>query len=221
VLPLAAAQDHKRAGDGDTGPNTGGMGAYSPAPVVTPALAEDILGRILRPTVAAMAAAGAPFRGVLYAGLMITADGPKVLEFNVRFGDPECQALVPRLMSDLLPALLATRDRELRHVHLRWWDKAAVCVVMATRGYPGAYAKGSVIRGLEAAGSVPDVTIFHAGTARRDGTITAEGGRVLGVTALGPTIRAAQAAAYRAVDAIEWPEGFCRRDIGWRAIGTT
>ncbi|MSP82618.1 MAG: phosphoribosylamine--glycine ligase [Alphaproteobacteria bacterium] len=217
VLPLATAQDYKRVGDGDRGPNTGGMGAYSPAPVVSDAMAAEVVKRILKPTVTAMATAGTPFRGVLYAGLMITHEGPKLLEYNVRFGDPECQVLIPRMMSDLLPALVATRDGELAKFHLRWWDKAAVCVVMATTGYPGAYPKGSVIRGLDAAGSLPDVTVFHAGTARVDDDIVAQGGRVLGVTALGTTIRGAQAQAYSAIDRIDWPEGFCRRDIGRRA----
>ncbi|MEX2649844.1 MAG: phosphoribosylamine--glycine ligase [Alphaproteobacteria bacterium] len=218
VLPLATAQDHKRAGDGDVGPNTGGMGAYSPAPVIDEAMAETVLERIVRPTVAAMAAEGHPFRGVLYAGLMITAEGPKLLEYNVRFGDPECQVLLTRLKSDLLPALVAARDGELAHVDLRWHDQAALCVVMATKGYPGAYARGSVIGGLDEAAAVPDVTLFHAGTARRDGDIVANGGRVLGVTALGPTLGAARARAYQAVDLIRWPEGFCRRDIGRRAL---
>ena len=219
VLPLATAQDHKRAGDGDIGPNTGGMGSYSPATVVSEAMAEDVMARIIRPTVAGMAKRGTPFRGVLYAGLMITREGPKLLEYNVRFGDPECQVLCARLMSDLLPALLATRDGALDRFTLRWHPEPALCVVMATKGYPGAYARGSVIGGLDAAGAVPGVTVFHAGTARRQGQVVANGGRVLGVTALGSDLAAARAAAYRAVDAIDWPEGFCRRDIGWRALG--
>ncbi len=218
VVPLATAQDHKRAADGDTGPNTGGMGAYSPAPVVDAATAEAVLERIVRPTVAAMAAEGAPFRGALYAGLMITAEGPKLLEYNVRFGDPECQVMVTRLKSDLVPALLAARDGELGHLDLRWHDGAALCVVMATRGYPGQYVKGSVIRGLDRAAAVPDVTVFHAGTAARDGAIVANGGRVLGVTALAPSLAVARARAYQAVDRIDWPEGYCRRDIGARAL---
>ncbi|HEX6978257.1 MAG TPA: phosphoribosylamine--glycine ligase [Alphaproteobacteria bacterium] len=218
VLPLAAAQDHKRVGDGDTGPNTGGMGAYSPPPIVTPALADAIMNRIIRPTVAGMAAEGTPFKGVLFAGLMITADGPKLLEYNVRFGDPECQVLMPRLKSDLLPALIAARDGQLKNFDLRWRDDAALCVVMAAKGYPGDYRKGTEIRKLEDAEAVPGVTVFHAGTTAKDGRILATGGRVLGVTATAKTIAEAQAAAYRAVDAIDWPEGFCRRDIGWRAI---
>ncbi len=221
ALPLAAAQDHKRVGDGDSGPNTGGMGAYSPAPAVTETMADEIMARIVGPKVAAMAAEGAPFKGVLYCGVMLTDDGPKVLEFNVRFGDPEIQVLAPRLMSDLLPALVATRDGVLDKFHLRWHDGAALCVVMATKGYPGPYEKGSAIAGLEHAGDLPGVTIFHAGTRAVDDRVTAAGGRVLGVTATGATIAEAQARAYAAVDAIDWPQGFCRRDIGWRAVGKT
>ena len=219
ALPLAAAQDHKRVGDGDTGPNTGGMGAYSPAPVVTEEVAERIMARIVRPTVAAMRAEGAPFRGVLYAGLMIEDGEPSLLEYNVRFGDPECQALMARLASDLLPALVASADGVLDMFDLRWHDEAALTVVMATRGYPGDYAEGSVIGGLDAVRANGGVTVFHAGTKRDGGTIRAAGGRVLGVTALAPSIAAARRLAYEAVDAIDWPEGFCRRDIGARAIG--
>jgi phosphoribosylamine--glycine ligase len=189
ALPLIAAQDHKRVGDGDTGPNTGGMGAYSPTPLVTPAL---------------------------YAGLMLTETGPKLLEYNVRFGDPECQVLMMRLMSDIMPALIATRDGILNEVNLRWYDEAALCVVMAARGYPDDPQRGSEIRGLEAAGSESDVKIFHAGTKRDSGRLLADGGRVLGVTALGDDIDAARERAYRAVDKIDWPQGFCRRDIGLR-----
>jgi phosphoribosylamine--glycine ligase len=222
VLPLAAAQDHKAVGDGDTGPNTGGMGAYSPAPVIDAAMERRILDEIIAPTVRGMAAAGAPFQGVLFAGLMITKDGPKTLEFNVRFGDPECEVLMMRLKSDLLPALIATADGQLESFDLRWSDEAAVVVVMAAKGYPGRYAKGSVIAGLEAAAAVPGAQVFHAGTRAetRDGArvITAHGGRVLAVAGRGSNVSAAQAVAYRAVDAIRWPEGFCRRDIGWRAV---
>ena len=218
ALPLAAAQDHKRVGDGDTGPNTGGMGAYSPAPVVTDEVAERIMARIVRPTVAAMKAEGAPFRGVLYAGLMIEDGEPRLLEYNVRFGDPECQALMVRLASDLLPALVASADGVLDMFDLRWHDDAALTVVMATKGYPGAYPKGSAIRGLEGLPASEDVNVFHAGTKEEDGTILAVGGRVLGITARAPTIAAARRLAYRAVDRIDWPEGFCRRDIGARAI---
>jgi len=217
-VPFASSQDHKAVGEGDTGPNTGGMGAYSPAPVVTETLTDQICCTVIGPTVAAMAAAGRPIKGVLYAGLMMTPDGPKVLEFNTRFGDPECQVLLPRLMSDLLPALLAARDGELRNFNLRWYDEASLCVVMAAKGYPGAYEKGTEIRDLDAAEALDRVTVFHAGTQRADGRILAEGGRVLGVTALGEDVVAAQRRAYEAVDLIDWPEGFCRRDIGWRAI---
>jgi phosphoribosylamine--glycine ligase len=194
------------------------MGAYSPAPVVTEAVAQDVLARIVEPTVAAMRAEGAPFRGVLYAGLMIGKAGPKLLEFNVRFGDPECQALLVRLKSDLLPALLATADGELEDFDLRWYDEASLCVVMAARGYPGDYVRNTEIRGLDRAGREEGVVVFHAGTAARDGRIVATGGRVLGVTARGGSVAEARARAYRAVDAIDWPEGFCRRDIAWRAM---
>ena len=218
VLPLASAQDHKAVGDGDTGPNTGGMGAYSPAPAMTPALHEEVMARIVRPTVAAMADEGMPYRGLLYAGLMIDGEGPKLLEYNIRFGDPECQVLLARLKSDLLPALLAARDGVLDHVDLRWSDDAALCVVMAARGYPGAYARGSRIAGLEALDGLEGVLAFHAGTRREGGAVVADGGRVLGITALGADIGAAQAAAYEAVARIDWPEGFCRGDIGWRAL---
>jgi phosphoribosylamine--glycine ligase len=218
VLPLATAQDHKRVGDGDSGPNTGGMGAYSPAPAMTPALVEATLERIVRPTVRAMAEKGRPFKGVLYAGLMLTEAGPQLLEYNVRFGDPECQALVVRMKSDLLPVLLATADGMLDQVDMRWHDEASLVVVLAARGYPGAYARGGRIENLGAAGELPGVTVFHAGTRREGGRIFANGGRVLGVTALGRDVAEAQARAYEAVDVIDWPDGFCRRDIGWRAI---
>ena len=218
ALPLATAQDHKRVGDGDTGPNTGGMGAYSPAPILDEAMCETVMAQIVRPTVAALAAAGAPYKGVLYAGLMIGPEGPKLLEYNVRFGDPECQALMVRLRSDLLPALIAARDGQLAHFDVRWDDAASVCVVMAANGYPGPYDKGSEIRGLDRAAAVEGVTVFHAGTRAQDGGIVADGGRVLGVTALGRDVAEARERAYRAIDAIDWPGGFCRRDIGWRAL---
>ncbi|MBP0462392.1 phosphoribosylamine--glycine ligase [Roseomonas sp. PWR1] len=219
ALPLGTAQDHKRVGDGDTGPNTGGMGAYSPPPVFTEAQQRQTMERIVRPVLAEMARRGAPFRGVLFAGLMITADGPRLIEFNVRFGDPECQALMVRLRSDLLPALLAACDGELAAFDLRWEALHSLVVVMAAQGYPGAYAKGSEIRGLERAAQVPGVQVFHAGTTRReDGALVASGGRVLGIAAAAPTLAEARAAAYAAVDAIDWPGGFCRRDIGWRAL---
>ncbi len=219
LVPLAAAQDHKAVGEGDIGPNTGGMGAYSPAPVVTAAVEKTVIDTIMAPTVAAMAAEGRPFKGVLYAGLMITDDGVKVLEFNVRFGDPECQPLMVRLMSDLLPALIAASDGVLKSFDLRWYDEAAICVVMAAKGYPGSYAKGSEIKGLDEAGQVEGVTIFHAGTKAEDGSILAVGGRVLGITALGQDVAEARTRAYDAIDRIDWPEGFCRRDIAWRALG--
>ncbi len=218
ALALATAQDHKRVGDGDTGPNTGGMGAYSPAPIMTPALVQRTMDEIILPTVRGMAARGIPFRGVLYAGLMLTADGPKLIEYNTRFGDPETQVLMMRLKSDLLAALLAAADGVLGTFDLRWSDDVALTVAMASKGYPGAYEKGTEIRGLEAAAALEGVEIFHAGTERRDGRLTATGGRVLNVTARGRTVAEAQARAYAAIDLIDWPGGFCRRDIGWRAI---
>jgi phosphoribosylamine---glycine ligase len=218
ALPLASAQDHKRAFDGDQGPNTGGMGAYSPAPIVDPAMSARVMSDIIEPTLRAMKALGAPYKGVLYAGLMITADGPKLIEYNVRFGDPECQVLMPRLMSDLVPALLASRDGVLKSVDLRWYPDAALTVVMAAKGYPGSYAKGSVIDGLDDAAAVEGVQIFHAGTEQRDGHVLANGGRVLDVTALGKTVSEARTRAYDALSRIRWPDGFYRHDIGWRAI---
>ncbi|HVC51445.1 MAG TPA: phosphoribosylamine--glycine ligase [Stellaceae bacterium] len=221
ALPLATAQDHKRVGDGDTGPNTGGMGAYSPAPTVTPEIEAQVMERIILPTVQAMARDGRPFKGVLYAGLMLTEAGPELIEYNVRFGDPECQALMMRLKSDLVPALLASRDGMLDRVDLRWYDETAVCVVMAARGYPDDPKRGGEIKGLDAAAQDPDVKVFHAGTRREDGWVIADGGRVLGVTALGADRAAARARAYAAVDRIDWPDGFCRRDIGARGLGTS
>jgi phosphoribosylamine--glycine ligase len=216
ALPLAAAQDHKRVGDGDTGPNTGGMGAYSPAPIVTPEIEGAVMERIILPTVRAMRQDGRPFKGVLYAGLMLTEAGPKLLEYNVRFGDPEAQALIMRLKSDLLPALIASRDGILTRIDLRWYDEAALCVVMAAKGYPDDPLRGSEIRGLDRASSDPDVKIFHAGTRRERARLIADGGRVLGVTARGADLAQARERAYRAVDLIDWPQGFCRRDIGRR-----
>jgi len=220
VLPLVSAQDHKRVGDGDTGPNTGGMGAYSPAPVATKEIEAAILERIIRPTVAGMAAEGKPFKGVLFAGIMVTKEGPKLIEFNVRFGDPECQAIMLRMKSDLLPALMAARDGSLHNFDLRWSDETALVVVMAAKGYPEKPETGTVIRNLDAAAKVEGVTIFHAGT-KRDAQqeIIASGGRVLGVSAVAKSFEEARARAYHAVDAIDWPGGFCRRDIGWRAVG--
>jgi phosphoribosylamine--glycine ligase len=218
VVPFGTAQDHKRAFDGDRGPNTGGMGAYSPALVLTEALVERTMAEIVRPTVAALARRGIRYRGVLYAGLMITAEGPKLIEYNVRFGDPECQVLMMRLKDDLLTLLKATIDGVLDQVGVRWRDEAALCVVMAANGYPGAYRTGSEIGGLSEAAAVTGVEIFHAGTKRDDRRIVAAGGRVLGVTARGDTIGQAQERAYAAVDLIRWLEGFCRRDIGWRGL---
>jgi phosphoribosylamine--glycine ligase len=219
AVPLGAAQDHKRAFDGDAGPNTGGMGAYSPPPAWTPDLETQVMATCIQPVLAEMARRGAPFQGVLFAGLMLTEAGPKLLEFNTRFGDPECQALMLRLRSDLLPALLAATQGELAMFDLRWEKLASILVVMAADGYPEAPRTGSEIRGLEAAAQVPDVTIFHAGTARReDGALVAAGGRVLGIGAVGATLAEARAAAYAAIGKVDWPGGFCRRDIGWRAL---
>ena len=219
VLAMASAQDHKRVGEADTGPNTGGMGAYSPAPVMTPDMVDRTMDDIIRPTVAAMAARGMPFRGVLFAGLMITAEGPKLIEYNVRFGDPETQVLMLRLNSDLLAAMLATADGDLLDYKLDWSDDAALTVVYAAEGYPGTPRKGTVIHGLLAARAVEGVEIFHAGTKRVNDRIIADGGRVLSVTARGRDVAEAQSRAYKALDRIDWSGGFCRRDIGWRAIG--
>lgn len=214
------AQDHKRAFDGDKGPNTGGMGAYSPPPVMDEAMAQQVIRTIVQPTVDGMAQEGAPFKGVLFAGLMLTGQGPKLLEYNVRFGDPETQVLMARFSGDLYQLLLACSTGRLDPASITFSDEAAVCVVMAAKGYPGAYEKGSVIRGLDKANAVEGVTVFHAGTEKRDGCIIAMGGRVLGVTALGSSIAQAKERAYRAADAIDWPEGFCRRDIAWQALKT-
>ena len=217
ALPMATAQDHKRVGDGDTGPNTGGMGAYSPASIMTPALIDQTMETIIKPTLAAMSRRGAPYRGVLYAGLMLTPQGPKLVEYNARFGDPECQVLMLRLQSDIVPALEAAATGSVANMTLDWHDDAAMTVVMAAEGYPGSYEKGTVINGLD---NVDEATIvFHAGTARdEDGTITATGGRVLNVTARGKTVAQAQASAYAGIKAIDWPQGFCRHDIGYREI---
>ena len=216
-LPLVAAQDHKAVGEGDEGPNTGGMGAYSPAPVVDKAMAKTIMETIIEPTIRGMAADGTPYKGVLFAGLMITGEGPKLIEYNCRFGDPECQALMVRLESDLLEVLLAAVAGELDKVELKWSSNAALTVVMAVNGYPGSYEKGSEIKGIddaEAGGAV----VFHAGTKTDGEKILANGGRVLNVTALAPGVAKAKEKAYDAVAKIDWPEGFCRGDIGWRAI---
>jgi len=218
AVPLVSAQDHKRVFDGDEGPNTGGMGAYSPAPIMDEAVTRRTMDEIIRPTLKAMKAMGCPYKGVLFAGLMIDAGVPKLIEYNVRFGDPECQVMMLRLRSDLVPALVASCDGMLRNFDLRWSDDAALTVVMAAKGYPGSYAKGTVIDGLDAASELDGVEIFHAGTKGDNGRILANGGRVLDVCGSGCTVREAQARAYAAVDLVRWPEGFCRRDIGYRAI---
>jgi phosphoribosylamine--glycine ligase len=218
ALPLATAQDHKRVGEGDTGPNTGGMGAYSPAPCMTPELCDEALEKIVKPTIRALAEMGHPYVGVLYAGLILTKDGPKLIEYNCRFGDPEAQVLMMRLKDDLVTLLLACCDGTLDKVTARWFDDAALTVVICARGYPGEVEKGSEIRGLEGASAMEGVEIFHAATAAKNGMIIANGGRVLNVTATGRSVKEARDRAYAAVDRIDWPEGFCRRDIGWRAI---
>jgi phosphoribosylamine---glycine ligase len=216
ALPFGTAQDHKRVGDGDTGPNTGGMGAYSPAPILTQALIDEVMQTIIEPTMKGMAEMGAPFSGVLYAGLMLTGDGPKLIEYNTRFGDPECQVLMMRLKEDLLILLNAAADGQLAHMSARWRDEVALTVVLAAEGYPAAPKKGSVISGLDRVGD--EVEIFHAGTVKNGEDIVANGGRVLNVTATAKTVGEAREKAYAAIDRIDWPEGFCRRDIGWREV---
>jgi phosphoribosylamine---glycine ligase len=218
AIPLATAQDHKRVFDHDQGPNTGGMGAYSPTPFVTPEVHDQIMSRIILPTVAGMKKRGMPFRGILYAGVMVTAQGPKLFEYNVRFGDPECQVLMMRMMSDIVPAFLASCDGQLKNFDLRWFPDPALTVVMAAKGYPGDYRKGTRIDGLDDAAKIDGVEIFHAGTVAKDGAVLANGGRVLNVCAMGKTVKEAQLRAYAAVDRIKWPEGFCRRDIAWQAV---
>jgi phosphoribosylamine--glycine ligase len=221
VLPFGSAQDHKRVGDGDTGPNTGGMGAYSPASVLTPALEKQAMDEIVLPTVRAMKAAGMPYSGVLYAGLMLTADGPKLIEYNCRFGDPECQVLMLRFDGDLLALLLAVAESRLAQTGpVALADRPALTVVIAAKGYPGTPEKGSPITGLDRA-EAEGALVFHAGTAAVDGRLVANGGRVLNVTAAGSTVAEAQQRAYRAVDLIEFPGGFCRRDIAWRELSRT
>ncbi len=219
IIPLASAQDHKAIFDNDQGPNTGGMGAYSPAPVVTPAVHKNAMEQVLRRAVDGMAAEGRPYRGVLYAGLMVTGDQAKTLEFNARFGDPECQPLLMRMKSDIVPVLLAVATGDLSGVEIEWHDKAAVCVVMAAEGYPGDYRKGDVISGLDEAAQLDGVYVFHAGTSLKDGRCVTNGGRVLGVTALGDTVQDAIARAYEGVGRITWPGVQFRRDIGKKAIG--
>jgi phosphoribosylamine--glycine ligase len=218
AIPLASAQDHKRVFDHDEGPNTGGMGAYSPTPFVTEIVHDQIMSQIVLPTVSGMKARGTPFRGVLYAGVMLTPQGPKLIEYNVRFGDPECQVLMLRMMSDIVPALLAASDGQLKNFDLRWYPQAAVTVVMAANGYPGDYKKGTRIEGLDDAAKIESVEIFHAGTTAREGAIFANGGRVLNVCAVGKTVTEARSRAYLAVDRIKWPDGFCRRDIASQAV---
>ncbi|MXN66135.1 phosphoribosylamine--glycine ligase [Stappia sp. GBMRC 2046] len=218
ALPLTTAQDHKRAFDGDEGPNTGGMGAYSPAPIMTEALVDRTMREIIEPTVRTMAADGMPFKGILYAGLMITDEGPKLIEYNIRFGDPECQVMMMRLKDDIVTLILGAVDGTLDKMSARWHSDVALTVVMATQGYPGSYEKGSEIKGLEEAGQSEGVKIFHAGTRREGERILADGGRVLNVTAIGKTVGEARDRAYAAIEKIDWPEGFCRSDIGWRAI---
>ena len=217
ALPFGTAQDHKPVGEGDTGPNTGGMGAYSPAPMMTPEMIARVISEIVEPTLKGMAKMGSPFTGVLFVGLMITAEGPKLIEFNVRFGDPECQVLMMRLKDDLLVLLNAAVDGQLSHVSARWRDEAALTVVLAANGYPGTPEKGTKIKGLKEAQEA-GAKVFHAGTSLESDRLIATGGRVLNVTALGTTVTAARDAAYAAVDKIDWPGGFCRRDIGWRAV---
>jgi len=218
ALYLGCAADHKRVGDGDKGPNTGGMGAISPPPWATPAVIEETMARIIRPALAEMTGRGTPFRGFLFAGLMVEADGPKLIEFNVRFGDPECETLLPMLESDLLEALLAATNGTLKDVVLRWKEGASATVVMCSKGYPGAYATGGEIFGLDEAGALPGVSVFHAGTMADQGGVLANGGRVLAINAVGATLEEAVTRAYAGVDAIEWADGFCRRDIGKRAV---
>jgi phosphoribosylamine--glycine ligase len=218
-LPLATAQDHKCAFDGDEGPNTGGMGAYSPAPVMTAEMERRTLDEIVRPCIAEMARRGTPYKGVLYAGLMIDENGPRLIEYNVRFGDPECQVLMLRLNTDFLPALIACAEGGLDKVVLDWLPEPAISVVMAAEGYPGGYAKGTEIKGLDEAGKEPGVTIFHAGTSADGARVLANGGRVLNVSATGSDLAEARERAYAAIDRIDWPEGFCRTDIAWRALG--
>lgn len=218
AVPLVTAQDHKRVGDGDVGPNTGGMGAYSPAPVMTPDLVAFTMTKMIQPTLDTLKADGMPYKGVIFAGLMITDKGPELIEYNARFGDPECQVLMMRMQSDLLPLLDAAARGDLSGASVTWHEDPALSVVMAAKGYPGAYEKNTPINHLDDAGADDSVEIFHAGTAEKDGQVVATGGRVLNVTAMGASVAQAQALAYAAVDKIDWPEGFSRRDIGWRAL---
>ncbi len=218
ILPLATAQDHKQVGEGDKGPNTGGMGAYSPAPVMTVEMTRRTIDEIILPTVAAMKAQGHPFKGIFFAGLMITDKGPELIEYNVRFGDPECQVLMMRMKSDIVPALIACAKGGVDRVDMTWYDRTALSVVMAAKGYPGNYEKNTEIKNLDQAEQVADTCIFHAGTRKENGRIFATGGRVLNVTSMGDSVSEAKIKAYEALDMIDWDQGFCRRDIGWRAI---
>ncbi|MEZ5758132.1 MAG: phosphoribosylamine--glycine ligase [Emcibacteraceae bacterium] len=218
ILPFGTAQDHKRVGEGDTGPNTGGMGAYSPAPVMDDDMITRTIDEIILPTVKGMAAEGRPFKGVLFAGLMITKKGPELIEYNVRFGDPECQCLMMRLESDIVPLLMACADGTLDQMSAKWSDKVSLNVVMAAKGYPGSYEKNTEIGNLQTAGSAENIMIFHAGTKKSGDKILATGGRVLNITSIANSVTEAKRDAYTALDQINWPEGFCRRDIGWRAV---
>ncbi|WP_135081688.1 phosphoribosylamine--glycine ligase [Terasakiella sp. SH-1] len=218
ALPLAAAQDHKAAYDGDRGPNTGGMGAYSPAPIASPEICDKIMETAINPLIKTMADEGCPYKGVLFCGLMVEDGVPTVLEYNIRFGDPECQVLMMRWKSDVLEALDAAAEGRLDDITLEWHDETAMVVVMAAEGYPGSYEKGTEIKNLAEANGVENAFVFHAGTKAEDDKVLATGGRVLGVTGRGTSVSEAQATTYKAVDAIDWPKGFCRRDIGWRAV---
>lgn len=218
ILPFGTAQDHKRVGDGDTGPNTGGMGAYSPAPVMNEKMIERAINEIIIPTVKGMKNEGRPFQGVLFAGLMITEKGPELIEYNVRFGDPECQTLMMRLNSDIVPALMACSKGSIDKIKVEWADSVALNIVMAANGYPNSYEKNTEIKNLQEAGSSKNIMIFHAGTKKEKNNIYAVGGRVLNVTALSPTVTEAQKNAYAAIKKIDWPQGFYRKDIGWRAV---
>ncbi|MBL4727673.1 MAG: phosphoribosylamine--glycine ligase [Rhizobiaceae bacterium] len=217
ALLMGTAQDHKRVGEGDTGPNTGGMGAYSPADVMDQAMIDEVMGDIIVPTLAGMHSRGMPFKGILFAGLMLTEDGPQLIEYNVRFGDPETQVILPRLKSDLLELMIASVENSLLEVEAEWSDETALTVVLASKGYPGSYEKGTEIRDLDKA-EADNIEIFHAGTAENDGNLTAIGGRVLNITATGSSVSEAQADAYAAIKKIDWQNGFCRSDIGWRAV---
>ena len=217
ALLMGTAQDHKQVGEGDTGPNTGGMGAFSPAAILDQEMIDEVMGNIIVPTLAGMHSRGTPFRGILFAGLMMTKDGPQLIEYNVRYGDPETQVILPRLKSDLLELMIASVESSLLEVEAEWSDETALTVVLASKGYPGAYEKGTEIRGLEKA-EAANIEIFHAGTAMKDGKLTAIGGRVLNFTAMGSSVTEAQTAAYDAIEKIDWPNGFCRSDIGWRAV---